>query len=159
MSFYDDGTKLNNRIIIDGVVWPYTSKPIQVIPNLEHDSDRLAGSRTMEGKVLGVKQKITLNYALLNKEHFDLVYEIMHKYEVDNEDMFFDITVPVYKETKDKTRMETYRVYLGATSFSSMECTESTEYIYLETGDESYDYCGENYDELHENIEVVFIEK
>jgi hypothetical protein len=156
MSFYNDGTKDNPNIIIDGVVFPFTSKPIKVTPQLITDGGRLADSIDYEGSVKGIKHTIVLTYDVLNKEHFDTVYRnTMGKYEAGNKDMFFDINIPTYTPNGIKK----YTVYLGASSFSSHECTMSTEREYLDTGDSAYNYGGSKYDELHENIEIQFVEK
>ena len=156
MSFYDDRTKNNPNIIVDGVVFPYTSEPITVTPQLISDGGRLADSIDYEGDIKGVKHTIILTYEVLNKEHFDTVYSAtMGKYEAGNKDMFFDITIPTYTPNG----VQTYTVYLGASSFSGHKCTETTERRYLQTNDSRYAYGGSEYDELHESIEIQFVEK
>lgn len=156
--YYYDLTKLDNDIVVypaDGsgpVVFPETSVPIQVTPQLISDGGRLADSIDYEGSIQGVKHTITLKYNQLNKEHFDLVYgATMKKYEENkNANMFFSIKVP----THTPNGVKTFTVYLGASSFSGWNCSDTTEKL-----GGQYARGGLLYDELHENIEIVFIEK
>ena len=157
MSYFNDGTKINNRIIIDGVPFYYTSEPIHIVPNHITEGARLADSGDFEGKSVGVKHEIKLKYAVLNKEHFDYVRKnTIEKFEAGREDMFFNISIPAYDGSGS---IKEFRVYLGASSLQNRKCTDCTEHIYLETGNAEYDYGGSLYDERHENIELNFVEK
>lgn len=156
MSYFNDFNKYDPNTIIDGVNFPYTSKPIYAKPELVTDGGRLADSIEYEGSVKGLKKVMTLRYDVLNREHYKTVYDAtMGKYEAGNKEMFFDITVPV----AGGDGLKTFTVYLGASSFSNCDCVENTIPHYLETNDESYNYGGNNFDELFTDIEIVLIEK
>lgn len=154
MSYYETQIrtlKLDNDIVIDGVTWPETDIPIQVKPQFVTDGGRLADNIDYEGSSLGVKHTISIHYDWLNKSMFDKVYAIMKKYENNpNADMFFNIKVP----THTSNGVKTFKVYLGASSFSNWSCTATTEYM-----GGTYGRNGSNYDELHEDINIEFIEK
>lgn len=149
--------KADNDIVIDGVTFPETSSPIQCTPQLVSDGGRLADNIDYEGSILGVKHTIVLKYEYLNKQWFDIVYNAtMRQYELNpNKDMFFNIKVP----THTPLGIYTFTCYLGASSFSNSQCVNTTEYIAELKGDSRYGRRGSLYDELHENIEITFIEK
>ena len=152
MSYYNDLTQIDSAIQIDGVSMPETSEPIQCIPELITNGGRVVDSSDYEGNVVGLKHKITMVYDHLNKEHFDLLYShTMGVYESSGRtDMFFNVTVP----THTPNGVATYRCYLGASSFSKMKCTDTTEKL-----GGQYGRGGALYDEWHEGVEVYFIEQ
>lgn len=156
MSYYNDLTKDNKNLVINGVIFPYTSKPIQTIENEITSGGRLVDSLDFEGKREGRKYEFELYYEMLNKEHFDKIWNAVKcKDNTDDEEMFFDVTIP----TNLPVGIVNTKVYLGASSFTGAVCDRSTEVVYLDTGDEDYMYEGSKYDFLYRNVKIILIEK
>lgn len=150
MSYFDDRVKIDNIIKINGVAMPETSVPCKVIFQNISDGGRLADNVDFEGSLKGVKVTIELNYAFLNKEHYDLVFNQTQKQYLEGGSFFMEITVPTYTPLG----IQTYRGYFN--SEHSPNCVDSTEKHEL---DNTYQYGGVNYDELHENVVFKFIQK
>lgn len=156
MSYYNDLTKDNENLVINGVVFPFTSKPIQTIENEITSGGRLADSLDFEGKREGRKYEFHLYYDMLNKEHFYKIWNAVKCNDSTNdEEMFFDVKIP----TNLPVGIVNTKVYLGASSFTGAVCDRTTEVIYLTSGNEDYDYNGSKYDMLYRNVEIILIEK
>ena len=159
MSYYETQYRKiypDNDIIVDGVIFPQTSEPIQCTPQLVSEGGRLADAIDFEGRIQGVKHTILLKYNFLNKEWFDKVYNAtMRQYELNpDKDMFFQVTVPTYTPMG----VHTFTCYLGASSFSNCKITRTTEEMVDILG-QSYNRNGIMYDEWHEDVEINFVEK
>lgn len=153
MSYFDDKARITDRIQINGMSMPITSEPVAVTFNNVSDGGRLADNIDYEGDLKGTKVNIVLKYAMLNKEHYDLIFNATQGAYLNEKGFFMEIKVPTYTPLG----VQTYRGYFM--SSHSVNCTESTERQYDATGDSRYDYGGSLYDELHEDVEFSFVEK
>lgn len=142
--------RMDRYIKIDGVAMPEPSEPVKFSTNNVSDGGRLADNINYEGSLKGVKRTIELHYKALDKEHFDILYNATQgRYNMGG-DFFMNLTVPTY--TSDG--VQTFRVYFMS-SFNA-NCVDTTE---KHDKDNSYWQGGINYDELHEDVVVKFVQK
>lgn len=137
---YDDG------IVINGVSFPDTSEPVAITFNNVSDGGRLADSIDYEGELRGTKVNISLKYAVLDKEHYDAMFNATQGSYLNKDGFFMEISVPTYTPLGKQT----YRGYFM--SSHSPNCTYTTDSLGYHLGDE-------NYDELHEDVEFSFVQK
>lgn len=150
MSYFIDHVQISNDIKINGVAMPETSEPVKITFNNVSDGGRLADNIDYEGTLQGVKVNIELKYAILNKEHYDMLFNATQKRYCDGLGFFMEITVPTYTPLG----VQTYRGYFQSTH--NPNCTDSTEKHHL--GSE-YWRGGSKYDELHEDVVISFVQK
>lgn len=150
MSYFNDYVQMDGIIKINGVIMPETSSPVKVEFQNISDGGRLADNIDYEGELQGVKVTIELNYDYLNKEHYDIIFNETQLKYLNGGSFFMEITVPTYTPLG----VQTYRGYFN--SSHSPNCVDSTEKH--ELGAE-YQYGGEYYDELHENVTFKFVQK
>lgn len=153
MSYFNDGTFNDNKIQIDGVDMPLTSEPVKISINTLSDGDRLADTGEFVGKRITDKVNIELHYAVLNKEHYDRLFNATIGKMRQNNSFFMSIKVPTYTPDGYKT----YTGYFMATH--NPNCTETTEKIYYSSGDARYNIGGSLYDELHEDVTFSFVQR
>jgi hypothetical protein len=150
MPYFDDCTQLSNDIQINGVAMPETSSPVEIQFQNISTGGRLADNVDYEGALSGVKVTITLKYARLNKEHFDMLFNASQGSYLNGGSFFMTIRVPTYTPLG----LQTFTGYFAA-SFN-VNCTDTTE---KHEWDSSYWRGGANYDELHENVVFKFVQK
>lgn len=153
MSFYDDKTPINPNIQINGVSMPDTDVPVKITFNNISDGGRLADAIDYEGDLKGVKVNIELHYAVLNKEHYDKLFNATQDSYIDGDGFFMSIKVPTYTPLG----IQTFRGYFM--SSHTPNCTHTTEWKYHETGDARFNIGGTLYDELHEDVTFSFVQK
>lgn len=142
--------KMDRYVKIDGIAMPEISEPVKFSSNNVSDGGRLADNIDFEGSLKGVKKTIELHYRVLDKEHFDIIYNATQGRYNNGGDFFMNLTVPTYTPEGVKT----FRVYFMSTFDAN--CTDTTE---KHGRDNSYWQGGANYDELHENVVFKFVEK
>lgn len=113
------------------------------------DTDRLADSGEMEGKIEFVKYTLELNYNKINLEHFKEIYNNTQKKYNEGGDFFMYVRFPLYAEN----RTETIRGYFQSTL--SMISSQTSEYM----NDSSYKLGGENFDCMYDDITISFVQK
>ena len=150
MPYFNDFVQMSPTIKIDGVAMPECSKPVQVVFNNISTGGRLADSVDYEGGLSGVKVKITMTWDYLNKDHFDTLFNATQQKYLNGGSFFMNITVPTYTPLG----VQTFRGYFQS-SFDG-KCIDSTEKHEL---DSSYWQGGANYDELHSDVTVTFVQK
>ena len=89
-------------------------------------------------------------YRVLDKEHYDILFNATQKQYINKGNFFFEITVPTYTPEGVKT----FTGYFNSTH--EVNCTDTTEKHNL---DSSYWRGGSNYDELHEDVVFKFVQK
>lgn len=142
--------RMDRYIKINGVAMPEVSEPVKFISNNVSDGGRLADNIDFEGSLKGVKNTIELHYKVLDKEHFDIIYNATQGRYNSGGDFFMNLTVPTYTPAG----VQTYRVYFM--SSLNTNCTDTTE---KHDKDNSYWQGGANYDELHEDVVFKFVQK
>lgn len=150
MSYFNDFVEMDRYIQINGRPMPETSEPVKVTFNNVSDGGRLADNIDYEGTLKGVKVNIELTYAMLNKKHYDMIFNATQGIYSGGGAFFMEITVPTYTPLGVKT----FRGYFQAEHCPN--CTDSTE---KHEHDNSFWQGGENYDELHENVTFKFVQK
>ena len=150
MSYWNDYVEISKIIKINGVAMPETSEPVKVKFQNISDGGRLADNIDYEGSLKGTKVTIELNYAYLNKEHYDLIFNATQGSYNNGGSFFMAITVPTYTPLG----VQTYTGYFM--SEHSPNCVDTTEKHGL---GEEYWRGGSNYDELHENVVFSFVQK
>jgi len=150
--FHDLLTTNNSNYQINGVTIPEPTEPPTITFNNISDGGRLADNIDYEGGLKGVKCNIKLVYKLINKEHFDLIFNLTQGRYLQGGSFFGTIKVPTYTPQG----VQTFTGYFMS-SFSN-NCKLSTE-MYEDILGSSYGYGGANYDELHENVEFSFVQK
>lgn len=150
MSYFIDGLKITDDIKINGVSMPETSEPVKITFNNISDGGRLADNIDYEGKLQGVKVNIELKYALLNKEHYDLLFNATQGRYLDGLGFFMEITVPTYTPLG----LQTYTGYFQSTHNNN--CTDTTE---KHGNGPEYFRGGAKYDELHEDVVFSFVQR
>jgi hypothetical protein len=153
MSYFNDKTFLTNNIQINGKSMPMTSEPVSVTFQNISTGGRLADNIDYEGELSGTKVTIKLTYAILNKEHYDVVFNATQQAYLNKNGFFMEITVPTYTPLG----FQTYKGYFM--SEHTPACTQTTEREYYRTGDSRYNIGGSLYDELHEDVEFSFVQK
>lgn len=146
MSYFNDFATFNSGIKINGVSFPDTSEPVGITFNNISDGGRLADSVDYEGSLKGTKVNISLKYSILNKEHYDVMFNATQGAYLNNEGFFMEIEVPTFTPLGKQT----YRGYFM--SSHSPNCTATTDPL-------GYHLGHENYDELHEDVEFSFVQK
>lgn len=146
MSYYNDLTKIDENIKINGVPMPETSVPPKISFNNISDGGRLADSLDFEGELQGVKVNIELHYNQLNKEHYDLLFNATQGAYLNKKGFFMEITVP----THTPLGVQTYRGYFMSTH--EPNCVDTNE-------KDGYKYGSEGYDEWHEDVTFSFVQK
>lgn len=154
MSYFYDGLKNSDPYLqINGVTMPETATPEQVKLNMVSDGGRLADNIDFEGSVKGIKRELTLTWPLLNKTHFDTIYNtIMTKYR-SGSNMF----LPVRFNSFSPDGVVTMQCYAGA-NLIQYTVKDTTDRLAAKLG-QSYAYGGNNFDVLYENVSVHFVEK
>jgi hypothetical protein len=132
---------------------PMPSEPVKCKPQNISTGGRLADNIDYEGDLSGCKHTITLKYAILNKEHYDTLFNATQQTYLNGGDFFLNITIPTYTPEG----LKSFKVYFM--SEHDPACTQTTEREYYRTGDSRYNIGGALYDELHENVEFSFVEK
>lgn len=150
MSYFKDGVQLDPHIIINNETMPETSSPVKITFNNVSDGGRLADNIDYEGSLKGVKVNIELHYAYLNKQHFDILFNATQARYLNGGSFFMEITVPTYTPLGVKK----YTGYFSSTFETN--CTDTTEKH--ELGAE-YQYGGNKYDELHEDVVLKFVQQ
>ena len=150
MSYWNDFVEISKDIKINGVAMPETSEPVKSKFQNISDGGRLADNIDYEGSLKGVKVTIELNYAFLNNEHYDILFNATQGKYNDGGSFFMTITVPTYTPLG----VQTYSGYFM--SEHSPNCIDTTEKHELTS---SYWRGGSNYDELHENVVFSFVQK
>ena len=150
MSYWNDFVEISKDIKINGVAMPETSEPVKIKFQNISDGGRLADNIDYEGSLKGVKVTIELNYAFLNKEHYDILFNATQGKYNDGGSFFMTITVPTYTPLG----VQTYSGYFM--SEHSPNCIDTTEKHELPSSDWRG---GSNYDELHENVVFSFVQK
>lgn len=148
MSYFKDYVSIDENIEINGVAMPETSEPVTVKFNNISTGGRLADSIDYEGKLKGTKVNITLKYAILNKEHYNMLFNATQGAYLNKEGFFMTIKVPTFTPLG----IQTFKGYFM--SEHTPNCTYTTDSL---GGD--YKYGGSLYDELHENVEFSFVQK
>lgn len=146
MGYFKDFTTFDDGIVVNGVAFPDTSEPIEITFNNISDGGRLADSIDYEGSLKGVKANITLRYRLLNKEHYDAMFNATQGAYLNNGEFFINVEVPTFTPLGKQT----YRCYFM--SNHSPNCTATTDPL-------GYHLGHANYDELHEDVEFSFVQK
>lgn len=136
----------NDGIEINGVSFPDTSEPVEITFNNVSDGGRLADSIDYEGELKGVKVNIKLKYAILDKEHYDAMFNATQGAYLNKNGFFMDIKVPTYTPLGKQN----YRGYFM--SSHTPNCTITTDSLGFHLGHA-------NYDEIHENVEFSFVQK
>lgn len=142
--------RMDRDIKINGVSMPEPSEPVKITFNNVSDGGRLADNIDYEGSLKGVKVNIEIKYAVLDKEHYDIIFNATQgSYNNDN-GFFMNITVPTYTPLG----LQTFRGYFGSTH--EVNCVDTTE---KHNKDNSYWRGGANYDELHRDVVFKFVQK
>lgn len=149
MSYFEDYVEISDNIIINGVNLPETSEPVKITFNNISDGGRLADNIDYVGSLKGTKVNIELKWAYLNKQHFDIIFNATQRQYLNGGSFYMTITVPTYTPLG----VQAYTGYFMSTF--NVGCTDSTEKHEL---DSSYQNGGVNYDELHENVVVSFVQ-
>ena len=136
----------NAGIVVNGVNFPDTSEPVTVEFNNVSHGGRLADSIDYEGGLDGVKVNISLKYTLLDKEHYDAMFNATQGAYLNKKGFFMEITVPTFTPLGKQT----YRGYFM--SSHTPNCTYTTDSLGYHDGDT-------NYDEIHEDVEFSFVQK
>lgn len=153
MSFFNDRLVDNNaNFQINGVTIPVPTEPPKFTYNNISDGGRLADNIDYEGDLKGSKRNIELKYNYMNKEHYDLMFNLTQGQYNSGGSFFFTLKLPTYTSQG----VETMTVYFMSSHTNN--CKWSTE-MYKETLGSDYDYGGSKYDELHENVVFSFVEK
>lgn len=151
--FYDQLKDTDPYLKINNVAMPEVQKPEQVKINLVTDGGRLADSIDYEGSVKGIKREVTLQWDIMNKRHFDVLYNtIMNKYR-GGSNMF----MPIKFNSFSPDGIVTMTVYAGA-NLVQYTVKDTTDRLAPQLG-ESYAYGGADFDILYENVSVHFVEK
>lgn len=151
MSYFKDLLVFNSNYQINGVTIPEpTSLEILDINNIS-DGGRPADTLDYIGSFKGWKCSIKLKYAQMNKEHFDLLFNLTQGRYINNQGFFMSIKIPTY------TPLGVYTFTGYFMSKFSVNCKMTTEM--LEDVDSSYQYGGANYDEFHQNVEFSFVQQ
>lgn len=148
MSYFNDMVGIDNNIQINGVSMPETSEPPKVTFQNISDGGRLADSIDFEGSLKGVKVTIELKYAVLNKEHYDMLFNATQKSYLNKGNFFMIIKVPTYTPLG----VQTYKGYFM--SEHTPNCTYTTDNL-----GGQYKLGGSLYDELHEDVVFKFVQK
>ena len=141
---------MDRDIKINGVVMPEPSKPVHISYNNVSDGGRLADNIDFEGSLKGVKVTIEIEYAVLDKEHYDILFNATQAQYNSGGNFFFSITVPTYTPEGVKT----FTGYFNSTH--EVNCEETTEKY---GNDSSYWRGGANYDELHRDVVFKFVQQ
>lgn len=152
MGYYVDGVHVTTDITIDGNAIPETSEVPEVEYNVISEGGRLADTSEFVGSVVGVKRKIKLKWAYLNKESFDILYNMTMAEVISNHTFYFTLGFSRFIPGAPTT----IRCYIGST-FGLKE-TDTTKKHDWHSNDSAYSPGGVYYDELHENVEITFIE-
>lgn len=151
--FYDQLKDTDPYLKINNVAMPEVQKPEQVKINLVTDGGRLADSIDYEGSVKGIKREVTLQWDIMNKRHFDVLYNtIMNKYR-GGSNMF----MPIKFNSFSPDGIVTMTVYAGA-NLVQYTVKDTTDRLAPQLGS-SYEYGGADFDILYENVSVHFVEK
>ena len=141
---------LDRIIKINGKSMPEPSEPVKITFNNVSHGGRLADNIDYQGALDGVKVNIELSYSVLDKEHYDILFNATQKQYCDGGDFFMEITVPTYTPLG----VHTFKGYFNSTH--EVNCVDTTEKHNL---DNSYWFGGSNYDELHENVTFKFVQQ
>ena len=152
MGYYVDCVHVNNDITIDGYNTPETSEVVEGEYNIISEGGRLADSAEFVGSVVGVKRKFKLKWAYLNKEHFDILYNLTMDEVISNHKFYFNIGFNRFLPDSPTT----IKCYIGSTF--GLKLTDTTKKHDWHNNDPAYSPGGGSYDELHENVEITFIE-
>lgn len=152
MHTFNDHLDLDSRLKIDNVSMPHTTEAPIVEYEPISDIGRLADDPTAEGRLIGLKRKITLKWAYLTKAHYDAIFNATIGKLINNSNIWFSVSVPTY--TPEGTI--TMNAYLGASNLNNSLYFTTERY-----GDEDSAYLqgGAYYDELHKDVQITFIEK
>lgn len=153
MSFFNDRLITNdNNFQINGNTIPVPSEPPEITYNNISDGGRLADNIDYEGDLKGVKRNIKLKYNWMNKEHYDLMFNLTQGQYNNGGSFFFTLKLPLYTSQG----VQTMTVYFMSSHVNGAKY--STE-MYSEQLGSDYNYGGSKYDELHENVVFSFVEK
>jgi hypothetical protein len=154
MGYYDTllggAIRMDQDIKINNVAMPEPSEPVKITFNNVSDGGRLADDIDYEGSLKGVKVNIELRYAVLDKEHYDILFNNTQKRYVDGLGFFMSITVPTYTPLG----VQTYTGYFNSTH--EVNCVDTTE---KHGNNSSYWRGGANYDELHRDVVFKFVQQ
>jgi len=151
--FYDMIGNSDPVARINGNDIPELSEPGQIVYNLVTDGGRLASNIKYEGSVKGVKHEVTFKWKLLNKAHFDQLYNTFVPHYMSTQNMFINVRFDTYTPEGIKNM----RVYAGS-NMLKFTLKDTTERLVASRGS-SYARGGANYDALYENVEVHFVEQ
>lgn len=153
MSYYNDHVQITSDIQINGVSMPETSEPVKITFNNVSDGGRLADNIDFEGTLKGVKVEIELTYAMLNKEHYDILFNATQGAYLNGGSFFMTIKVPTYTPLGENG-IYTFQGYFN--SQHTNNCTDTTEKHEFGA---VYQRGGNLYDELHEDVVFKFVQK
>lgn len=142
--------RMDRDIRINGITMPEPSEPVKITFNNVSDGGRLADNIDYEGSLKGVKVNIEIKYAVLDKEHYDIIFNATQGRYSEGGGFFMNITVPTYTPLGVKT----FTGYFN--SSHEVNCVDTTE---KHNRDNSYWRGGANYDELHRDVVFKFVQK
>lgn len=154
MSYFFDQLKDEDPYLkINNIAMPEVQTPEQVKFNLVTDGGRLADSIDFEGSVKGIKRELILQWAFMNKQHFDTLFNTIVPRYRNNSNMFINVTFNSFSPDG----IVTMTVYAGA-NLVEYKVKDTTDRLVNKLG-ASYGYGGVNFDILYENVTVHFVEK